>query len=363
MSEYLILTLKRESGGDAEASRISDLVSRSGLAGALGSWSELYAAGTTDLGDLQDALGDLKVRAKAIVDGSGQSTNLDRVSLLSIAMRGYVEAAGTEVARQAAELIAASIGGPKPDPGTPLGGALDAMDIASPRGRARRTAVIARERAGGLGDFAKKALKAYVGIPWAEAVKSAATAWTTADQTDVATMLQNSSSLASALDTAGTKLKNATGGDRYIGSSVIDALAFAAMDRVQTLAATGGEVTVAQRDALLKALSTSTPSLNDPADLTSHWSKGKGTIGGKLPSGLTLDLTGRIKDWAASVAAQPIDLSAISMRSFAVVQAVTDYRTRIEAGNNSLADKAILLQLLDTVLFAMQARLEAINTK
>jgi hypothetical protein len=362
LSDYLDLALERVSGGSSEAKRISDVASKSGLADSLARWSALYAAGSADSGAIRDALGDIKIRAKSIVDSIAESSALDPVSQLTFAMRMSVDAAGVEVARQALELIAAANGGPKADGGTPLGGARDALETTSSRGRARRLAVAARERLGGLGEFATKTLKAYNGVPWAEAIKTAAAAWTTADQTDVPTMVQASATFATALDAARKTLAGASNGERYIGGNVIDAIAFAAMDRITRLAATGGEVTDADRDALVKALSTSTPPPVAPTDLTTAWSKGKDTIAGKLPSGLTLDLTGRIKAWSASAATNPVDKTVLATRTFSVVQAITDYRTRIDAGNNTPNDKAILLGLLDTVLSSMQARLQALDT-
>jgi len=361
LSDYLNLALNRR-GGNTEAKRIAKLVSGSGLSDSLAKWSALYRAGTSDLTALSLALRDINDGAKLVVAGLGTPTDLDPVSQLSYALRIAIDAAGTEVARQAAELVTASNGGAKPEPGTPLGGACDAADTASSRGRARRAAVIARERPGGLGDFAAKMLKAYSDVSWAKAINSAATAWTTADGTDVATMLQSSTTLATALDAARKTLATASGGDRFIGSSVVDAIAFAVMDRITTLAATGGDVTTATRDALIAALATSTPPFADPPDLTTYWSNGKDTIAGKLPAGLTLDLTGRITAWAKSAAARPVNPSVLATQAFSVVQAVTDYRARIEAGTNTADDKAILLGLLDTVLFSMQTRMQALDT-
>jgi hypothetical protein len=355
----VVNAIGRSSGKGAGnvAKRAQAVVDKSGVVDAVAKWSDLYNAQTRDPAKLEQACGDLKVRLRAVVDGLNTGFNgMDPTESLAFGLLPTFEALVTEVGAETAELLS----GQAIETGTRLGGPRAATHAAGLQGRARNAAVIARDGKGGLSDFVSKQLASYTSKSWYADIKTAADAWTTADQTDLATMLAATSTFSTSLSSVRAKLSGLAADEAYFARNAIDALAHAVIDRLAGVTATGESLPPGtDLPTLTKALDASLATFDAPANLASYWKTAKSGISG-VPDGL--DLSGCIAKWIAATQGDGAhDVVAVARTTYAVAEAVTDYRQRIESGSFKLADKATLLRTLDTILFTMSKRVAALD--
>jgi hypothetical protein len=347
--------IRRSSGGSSIASTFEGLLKTADLATALDTWSSRYRSLNVDPAQLADTLADLKVRMKAVIDGldvfSDPLKNPGDASAQTI--REILSAIALEVGFEANELLLGGV----IDTGTRLGGAIAAVDGTGLQGRSRKAAALARDGAGGLGEFVTDYLKTYTKAPWGAELKAAADAWSAADQKDMASLAKQTPLFVTAIEGVEQRMKTLTGEQRFMAQTTVDALCHAVRERLLGTIATGNpDALLGQFPQLAAQLEGHFTTFESVTDLPSYWSRVKNAISGTPPDGLAFG--DRLGAWQKVAFGQPpIDPPALAAVTYPVVEAVVDYRVKIEQGKNTPADKAELLRLLDTILATMEGRM------
>ena len=347
----------RSPGGSKTAATLDALVAKSGVAGAIDAWNAVYRSSERDPAKLQPLLADLTQRAKSLnADLAAAFPMSSGSGEIAAGVKDSVSVLATEIAYEATELITgrATAGPPR------LVGVTAVVETASVQGRTRLAATMARDGKAGLGDFVTKSLKAYATAGWCADLKAAADAWSVPDTRDFPSIAKATSAYVDAVTLVAAKVAKLTAtapDEAFLAQNAIDALSFAVLDRIQSLSTIDPQTAKLN---LLPQVSSRVAELlttfDKPTNLASYWGKGKNMIKGKLPS-LNLDLQSKLATWQKAINASNPDRAAIAAATYPVIEAIVDYRARIENGKNSAADKVLLLRLLDTLVSSMKTRL------
>ena len=341
-----------------KAATFKSLLETFEIAKVIDAWSKAYRAGTSDPDTLLPLLQDVASRANSF--GSAIDINFSTASTddaTACGAKQILQQVTREIAYEASELL-------RPNALTScsqVGAAETFVESLTEQERARRRACICRDSNQGLGDYVNTAARTYTKASWFVELKDAADAWTLADT-------RNLDNLSSATATFADKLDDIEG---YIGGlpttrstevaiarQTIDAVTSAVLDRWSQLQAV--DSTAVLSDALKQQLASRLTESTPVPDVVEHWSKGKGTIGGKL-SLKSVGLAKKLVAWQNALSGLNPSAANIAATTYSAVEGIIDYRQQIQNGTNTPADKTILLGLLDDILSTMSSRLTAIK--